>query len=556
MARHAMRHRARRPATRAAGGSAAGSTRCRCRAFPGPWPGTSARAASCSSTVPGDVHGDAAGDGNPPFCVRMPALMGGRLTAPARRRGRWPSLASRPGLGGGAGAALSNTLGVQANPIGLEDHLTLQWTWGLSDSPNPFLADAHFAAGVSNHFSPAYDRLELWVELSPLSVLDLRAGVEPLVYFGTFGHIVAFPSYDVPTSARRRWKRSRTRPSPPPASAITSRPPSRSSSGGSSRARRRPSSGGASMRPAPSSTSRSATRCSTRTGTRSWRCPASSSTTFPGSGGKKILAGAYHELLDVYDAPQNRRQRLGPLVLVDARGEALRRPRAHGHRHRLHLRRGPEPGRPDRRVPRPLVRLRFLKSMRPVSCTAQALTGRRAPRHTAVPRGAQRAVPPTRHTGTNHQGRTAGGGARMPTSKPSEAPLVLVVDDNEDNRDVAVQALLHSGFRVDTAVDGAEGLRKAAELHPAAIVMDLSMPNMDGWKATAAIKAVAGARGHLRHRRHRARAGRGPRPRARGRLRPLPGEAGRPDGPRVRGRSRHPEARPPPLPAPEPGRPG
>ena len=78
----------------------------------------------------------------------------------------------------------------------------------------------------------------------------------------------------------------------------------------------------------------------------------------------------------------------------------------------------------------------------------------------------------------------------MRTSKPAETPLVLVVDDNEDNREVAVQALLHSGFRVDTAVDGEEGLRKAVDLHPAAVVMDLSMPNMDGWKATAAIKGA------------------------------------------------------------------
>ena len=76
----------------------------------------------------------------------------------------------------------------------------------------------------------------------------------------------------------------------------------------------------------------------------------------------------------------------------------------------------------------------------------------------------------------------------MPTSQPLEAPLVLVVDDNEDNREIAVQALLHSGLRVDTASDGAEGLRKTVELHPAAVVMDLCMPNMDGWKATAAIK--------------------------------------------------------------------
>ena len=82
----------------------------------------------------------------------------------------------------------------------------------------------------------------------------------------------------------------------------------------------------------------------------------------------------------------------------------------------------------------------------------------------------------------------------MPTQEPEGAPLVLVVDDNDDNRDIAVQALVHAGFRVDTARDGEEGLQKAADLRPAAIVMDLSMPKVDGWAATAALKASASLR--------------------------------------------------------------
>ena len=44
-------------------------------------------------------------------------------------------------------------------------------------------------------FSPASERFELWAELSPLSILDLKAGLEPVFYFGTFGHLVSFPSY-------------------------------------------------------------------------------------------------------------------------------------------------------------------------------------------------------------------------------------------------------------------------------------------------------------------------------------------------------------------------
>ena len=83
------------------------------------------------------------------------------------------------------------------NPIGLQDQLAIGWRWALSGSTNRLLADAHFSAGVSNTFSPAYDRLELWAEISPLSVLDIKAGIEPVFYFGTFGHLVDFPSYDV-----------------------------------------------------------------------------------------------------------------------------------------------------------------------------------------------------------------------------------------------------------------------------------------------------------------------------------------------------------------------
>jgi hypothetical protein len=105
-------------------------------------------------------------------------------------------LGSRQTSAEGPERTLANTIGVSANPIGLQDDLTLRWSWPLSDSKNPFLSDAHVALGVTNHASPAYDRLEVWVEASPLSVLDLKAGVEPLLYFGTFGHLVGFESYD------------------------------------------------------------------------------------------------------------------------------------------------------------------------------------------------------------------------------------------------------------------------------------------------------------------------------------------------------------------------
>jgi two-component system, cell cycle response regulator DivK len=67
--------------------------------------------------------------------------------------------------------------------------------------------------------------------------------------------------------------------------------------------------------------------------------------------------------------------------------------------------------------------------------------------------------------------------------------LVLVVDDNADNREVCEQYLRFAGCRVETAADGREGVAKAAALHPDAIVMDLGMPQLDGWEATRQLKA-------------------------------------------------------------------
>ena len=72
------------------------------------------------------------------------------------------------------------------------------------------------------------------------------------------------------------------------------------------------------------------------------------------------------------------------------------------------------------------------------------------------------------------------------------APLVLLVDDSEDNREVYAQFLKFAGFSVEMAVDGVEAVEKAAALRPDVIVMDLSLPRLDGWEATRQIKAAAG----------------------------------------------------------------
>jgi len=67
-------------------------------------------------------------------------------------------------------------------------------------------------------------------------------------------------------------------------------------------------------------------------------------------------------------------------------------------------------------------------------------------------------------------------------------PLVLVVDDYEAGRELCAEYLEFRGYAVITAVDGAEALEKARRLLPDAILMDLSLPEMDGWEATRLLR--------------------------------------------------------------------
>jgi hypothetical protein len=225
------------------------------------------------------------------------------------------ALEGRPGLAEGPQRRLADTLGVSVNPIGLQDQLTVSWRWGLSASKNPFLSDAHVAVGVSNNFSPAYERFEMWAELSPLSVLDLKAGLEPVFYFGTFGHLVGFPSYDADFGKDER-------------EAIKDQAVSRT---------------GIRYHLSPTFKIKIG-RVVARTGAEFewWRVDGPGAFfyepmrdtlldsegdalmtlssqvfyEFPSDpGGRKILAGLFHDRIDVHDAPQNLRERLGPIAV-------------------------------------------------------------------------------------------------------------------------------------------------------------------------------------------------------------------------------------------------
>jgi two-component system, cell cycle response regulator DivK len=68
-------------------------------------------------------------------------------------------------------------------------------------------------------------------------------------------------------------------------------------------------------------------------------------------------------------------------------------------------------------------------------------------------------------------------------------PLILVVDDYQDAREMYAEYLQFSGFRVAEAKNGNEAVEKAFALKPDLILMDLSLPGMDGWEATRRLKA-------------------------------------------------------------------
>jgi CheY-like chemotaxis protein len=70
-------------------------------------------------------------------------------------------------------------------------------------------------------------------------------------------------------------------------------------------------------------------------------------------------------------------------------------------------------------------------------------------------------------------------------------PKILLVEDNEMNRDMLSRRLLRNNFEVVMAVNGQEGVDKARSENPDLILMDMSLPVMDGWEATRTIKADA-----------------------------------------------------------------
>ena len=66
---------------------------------------------------------------------------------------------------------------------------------------------------------------------------------------------------------------------------------------------------------------------------------------------------------------------------------------------------------------------------------------------------------------------------------------ILLVEDNEMNRDMLSRRLVRRGYEVVIALDGEQGLGMARSESPALILMDMSLPGIDGWEATRQLKA-------------------------------------------------------------------
>ena len=72
---------------------------------------------------------------------------------------------------------------------------------------------------------------------------------------------------------------------------------------------------------------------------------------------------------------------------------------------------------------------------------------------------------------------------------------ILLIEDNELNRDMLSRRLRKRGFEVITAVDGETGISMAQTEAPSIILMDVSLPGIDGWEATRRLKSGAQTRG-------------------------------------------------------------
>jgi two-component system cell cycle response regulator DivK len=82
------------------------------------------------------------------------------------------------------------------------------------------------------------------------------------------------------------------------------------------------------------------------------------------------------------------------------------------------------------------------------------------------------------------KGKTRGLESKVEEKKTGSGQSILVVDDNQDSRELVVKVLKNRGYQMIEAVDGEDALEKAIALRPCLVLMDISLPKMDGYEVT------------------------------------------------------------------------
>ncbi len=225
-------------------------------------------------------------------------------------------------LGGPAGPAtaaereLRGGLGVQANPLGLRAEAEASWKWSISRSTHPLVKGAHVAIGVSNQISPASNQTQLWLQVSPLAILDIRAGATGLAYFGTFGNLVGFGGYE--SDFRDDSRKARNDEAVSGVGRRFHLSPALKFRAGRLSVRASADFESWKVKDAPGTVFYEPNRA-TLLDSRGDSLVSGSSVVLldvSRNRGEKLRIGVLHDYLKVWDAPRNTRQRLGPLAII------------------------------------------------------------------------------------------------------------------------------------------------------------------------------------------------------------------------------------------------
>lgn len=89
---------------------------------------------------------------------------------------------------------LNNLFGLRLNPMGVEDQLRLGYQLRLLDRSSKWLRDTFFFAGIAPRLNPAFVKIGPSVEIQPVSIFNLRLGIEYMGFFGSLGFLQSYPS--------------------------------------------------------------------------------------------------------------------------------------------------------------------------------------------------------------------------------------------------------------------------------------------------------------------------------------------------------------------------